>query len=105
MGTPHQGANTTLGKLILSIASIAIKTNRSLPRTLERDGEWLEVQMRSYLPISDDFKTVYCYETKPMGTSRELVCFYFASAQLALIGPRSFLLLPPLLQERETHRP
>lgn len=77
MGTPHQGANTTLGKLILSVASIVTKTNLNLVGNLERDGEWLEAQMRTYLNISNDFDTIYCYETKPTPPSSELVGFFF----------------------------
>jgi len=77
MGTPHQGTDTTLGKLILNIASVVIRTNRKLVGNLEKDGEWLESQARSYLSISDDFDTVYCYETKPTPPSRSLVSFVF----------------------------
>jgi hypothetical protein len=81
MGTPHQGADTTLGKLVLNIASVVIRTNRKLVGNLEKDGEWLESQARSYLSISDDFDTIYCYETKPTPPSRSLVSFvlYFSN--------------------------
>jgi hypothetical protein len=85
IGTPHQGVDTTLGKVILGITSVVIKTNRNLVGNLERDGEWLDVQLRSYLGISDDFVTVYCYETRPTPPSKELVSFFLASVCIAHI--------------------
>jgi hypothetical protein len=62
------------------MASVVMDTNRNLVGNLERDGQWLEVQLRSYLCISDDFATIYCYETKPTPPSKELVSFFFGSA-------------------------
>jgi hypothetical protein len=74
MGTPHQGTDTVaLGKVILRIASIVMATNPSLVKHLEQDSEVLQAQLRSYLGMSDDFATIYCYETKPMPPSTELV--------------------------------
>jgi hypothetical protein len=88
MGTPHHGTEISLGKVILGIASIVTKTNRSLVGNLERDGEWLEAQLRSYLSISDDFKTVYCYETKPTPPSNELVGLSSASVCIRVDMPK-----------------
>jgi hypothetical protein len=89
MGTPHQGADITLGKLILNIASAVMDTNTNLPRNLEKNGEWLEGLTASYRPISRDFDTVYCYETKPMGPFKNFqkpVSFYFVSVYMICVN-------------------
>ena len=82
MGTPHQGTDITLGNLILGIASVVIKTNPNLVENLKRDSELLGDQSRSYLGISDDFATIYCYETKPIPPFREPVGFFCPSAYI-----------------------
>jgi hypothetical protein len=86
MGTPYQGADITLGKLILNIASVVMDTNTKLPKNLEQNGEWLEGLTASYRPISHDFDTVYCYETKPMGPFRNPVSFYFVSVYIICVN-------------------
>jgi hypothetical protein len=75
MGTPHQGVSTTLGNMILSVASVVIKTNSNLVEFIERDGTLLEGQLQSYRGINRDFDNVYCYETKCTPPSGKLVSF------------------------------
>lgn len=79
MGTPHQSTNITLGNLFLRLVSLSVKTNSNLVQDdLKREFEWLEDQMRSYLPISDDFRMICCYETKPTPPLHEVVSFHLS---------------------------
>jgi hypothetical protein len=84
MGTPHQGANVTLGSAILNIASVVIRTNRNLVMNLDRDSEYLQSQLEFYRGIRDDFATVYCYETKPTPPLNNVVSF-FTSTSIAYV--------------------
>ena len=77
MGTPHQSTSATLGNLFFKVASLGIKTNWSFIQDLKQGCDLLEDQMRSYLPISDDFDTIYCYETRPTPPLSEVVSFLF----------------------------
>jgi len=80
MATPHQGGGgVLLGKLAVNIASIAQHTKKEYLQHLERDSEWLMQQQMLYSPISDNFKTVYFYESYPTrlpGGKSIIVCFF-----------------------------
>jgi hypothetical protein len=66
LGTPHQGGEgVTWGDRLGAIASIFAKTNKSQLRHLQRDSEWLQLQLNQYLSISDEFVTIFAYETLP----------------------------------------
>jgi hypothetical protein len=88
MGTPHQGGGgVLLGKLAVNIASIAQHTKKEYLQHLERDSEWLMQQQMLYSPISDNFKTVYFYESYPTrlpGGKSIIVCFFHDLSLLRL---------------------
>jgi hypothetical protein len=66
LGTPHQGGEgVTRGNRPGAIASIFVKTNKSQLQHLQRDSEWLQLQLNQYLGISDEFVTRFAYETLP----------------------------------------
>jgi hypothetical protein len=63
MGTPHQGGSgVALGKLIVNIASAVMPADDRLLKHLERDSEWLQMQLGQYGPISADFVTKFAFE-------------------------------------------
>jgi hypothetical protein len=63
MGTPHQGGNgVQLGKLLVNVASLFVAADDRILRHLERDSEWLQLQLGQYGPISKDFVTKFAYE-------------------------------------------
>jgi hypothetical protein len=63
-GTPHQGGNVvSLGKLVASIASIVLQTNKGLLDHLEKNSQLLEQQLDQYAFIANQFDTKFCYET------------------------------------------
>ena len=78
MGTPHQGGEgVTWGILARNLASIFANTNREILGNLAKNSEWLEYQQALFLPISNQFETVYFYETYPTplpGGGSLLVC-------------------------------
>ena len=78
MGTPHQGAEgVTWGMLARNLASIFTNTNGQILEHLAKNSEWLEYQQTLFLPISNQFETVYFYETYPTplpGGGSLLVC-------------------------------
>jgi hypothetical protein len=66
LGTPHQGGEgVAWGERLVAIASIFVQTNKSLLQHLQRDSEWLQLQLNQYLGISDEFVTRFAYETLP----------------------------------------
>ena len=66
MGTPHQGSSgVTWGILAKNLASIFTNTNNEILEHLEMNSEWLEHQQTLFLPISNQFDTIYFYETYP----------------------------------------
>ena len=66
LGTPHQGGEgVEWGEILVAIASIFVQTNRTLLQNLQRDSEWLQLQLSQYLGISDEFVTIFAYETLP----------------------------------------
>lgn len=66
MGTPHQGADVTLGQIAVRIASIGMKTNAKHLSLLQKNSEDLEQLQALYLPISGHFKTTYFFEEYPI---------------------------------------
>ena len=78
MGTPHQGGEgVTWGILARNLASIFVNTNKEILEHLARNSEWLEYQQALFLPISNQFETIYFYETYPTplpGGGALLVC-------------------------------
>ena len=66
MGTPHQGSEgVTWGILARNLVSIFANTNKEILGHLAKNSEWLEYQQALFLPISNQFKTIYFYETYP----------------------------------------
>jgi len=66
LGTPHQGGEgVAWGERLVAIASIFVQTNKMLLQHLQRDSEWLQLQLNQYLGISDEFVTRFAYETLP----------------------------------------
>ena len=66
LGTPHQGGEgVEWGERLATIASIFVQTNKMLLQHLQRDSEWLQLQLNQYLGISDEFVTRFAYETLP----------------------------------------
>ena len=78
MGTPHQGSEgVTWGILARNLASIFANTNREILEHLAKNSEWLEYQQALFLPISNEFETIYFYEAYPTplpGGGSLLVC-------------------------------
>ena len=66
MGTPHQGGEgVSWGILARNLASVFANTNREILEHLAKNSEWLEYQQALFLPISNQFETIYFYETYP----------------------------------------
>ena len=66
MGTPHQGSEgDTWEPLVQNMASIFANINSKILKHLAKNSEWLEYQQKLFLPISNQFETVYFYETYP----------------------------------------
>ncbi|KAF7502238.1 hypothetical protein GJ744_006309 [Endocarpon pusillum] len=64
MGTPHQGGNgVRLGRLVLNIASVFVKTDDRILKHLKHNSEWLQQLQDQYNSISRDFVTKFAYET------------------------------------------
>ena len=53
------------GILVKNIASMFVNTNKGILEHLAKNSEWLEYQQALFLPISNQFETVYFYETYP----------------------------------------
>ena len=62
-GTPHTGANgAEFQAALTNICRIFVSGNSKLLQTLTRDSDHLRLLSELYLPISQDFKTVFFYE-------------------------------------------
>jgi hypothetical protein len=62
-GTPHMGANGAEFQAVLTnICRIFVSGSSRLLMTLTRDSDHLRLLSELYLPISQDFKTVFFYE-------------------------------------------
>lgn len=65
-GTPHQGTESaSCGKVIVNVASIFQHTSIAILEHLEKDSEWLEMQLEQYKSISLEFFTIFCFESYP----------------------------------------
>jgi hypothetical protein len=65
-GTPHQGTDSaSWGKVLVNVASLFRHTSTALLEHLERDSEWLEMQLEQYNAISSDIFTIFCFESYP----------------------------------------
>jgi hypothetical protein len=65
-GTPHQGTDSaSWGKVLVNVASIFRHTSTALLEHLERDSEWLEMQLEQYNSISSGIFTIFCFESYP----------------------------------------
>lgn len=65
-GTPHQGGNDiSWGKRLVEVASVFLHTSNALLNHLEKDSEWLEIQLEQYKSISADIFTIFCFESYP----------------------------------------
>jgi hypothetical protein len=65
-GTPHQGTESaSWGKVLVNVASIFQHTSTAILEHLERDSEWLELQLEQYKSISSEVFTIFCFESYP----------------------------------------
>lgn len=65
-GTPHQGTDSaTWGKVFVNVASLFQHTSTALLQHLERDSEWLRMQLKQYNSISSDIFTILYFESYP----------------------------------------
>jgi hypothetical protein len=65
-GTPHQGTDSaSWAKVLANIASIFRHTSTAILQHLERDSEWLEMQLVQYNSISSEIRTIFCFESYP----------------------------------------
>jgi hypothetical protein len=65
-GTPHQGTESaSWGKVVVNVASIFQHTSTAILEHLEKDSEWLEVQLEQYKSISSEVFTIFCFESYP----------------------------------------
>lgn len=65
-GTPHQGSEMVAwGQILAAVASIFVNTNTVILRHLEMGSDFLHAQLSQYLSISDQFVTMFAYETLP----------------------------------------
>ena len=66
-GTPHQGADgVDLAEIVLRTASVSLNTSHKAIRHLHRESEWLETQLGQFAAISQDFETIFLYESYPI---------------------------------------
>ena len=78
-GTPHQGGNgVSLVEILTSILSTVTHTNQKLLAKTKLHSEWLQNQQSDFNAISQDFETVFFYETleMPLPVGRLLVRTY-----------------------------
>jgi hypothetical protein len=62
-GTPHGGANgAEFQGALMNICRIFVSSNNKLLRTVAQDSDHLRLLSELYLPITQDFKTVFFYE-------------------------------------------
>lgn len=77
LGTPHQGGQgVSIAQAVTKVLSVISHTNSKLLGRLEPNSDWLIDLQTRYNAISQDFRTVYYYETKEMpvlGLGRLLV--------------------------------
>jgi hypothetical protein len=65
-GTPHQGTESaSWGKVVVNVASIFRHTSTAILEHLEKNSEWLEIQLEQYKSISSEVFTLFCFESYP----------------------------------------
>ena len=65
-GTPHQGTESaSWGKVVVNVASIFRHTSTAVLEHLEKNSEWLEIQLEQYKSISTEIFTIFCFESYP----------------------------------------
>jgi hypothetical protein len=74
-----------LGKLLMNVASIFVRTNDKLLNILAKDSEILQQQLGQYTSISSDFETKFAFETKPTR---------LAPRQEIIVVPKSSAVVP-----------
>jgi hypothetical protein len=88
-GTPHMGANgAEFQASITKICRIFVSGNSKLLRTLTQGSDHLRLLSELYLPISQDFKTIFFYEeykTPLIGGMSMMVKFLFYCILLHLL--------------------
>ena len=92
-GVPHQGGNgVTLGQICLNIVGIVTHSSTKLVDALDPASTQLRTNLESYVPISDQFHTVFIYETLPTPVQ-------FKGASLAHVVVSYNLYYPQVLTE------
>ncbi|KAF5588729.1 Pfs domain protein [Fusarium subglutinans] len=67
LGTPHQGGEgIPLAQVLRQISSIVSYTNKKILSKMERNSEWLQELQSDYNAISQEFETIFFYETIKM---------------------------------------
>ncbi|KAF5632700.1 eukaryotic translation initiation factor 3 [Fusarium sp. NRRL 52700] len=67
LGTPHQGGEgIPLAQVLRQISSIVSHTNKRILSKMERNSEWLQELQSDYNAISQEFETIFFYETIKM---------------------------------------
>ena len=70
LGTPHQGSQQiSWGKILYNIVSIVSKGEK-LPRWLERESAWLELQLELFKSIAPGLSICYGCEARPVALSQ-----------------------------------
>lgn len=64
-GTPHGGANgAAMQVALMNVARVALSVNAQILNNLKSGSEHLWQLNRDYLPIIQDFKSIFFYEAK-----------------------------------------
>lgn len=67
LGTPHQGGQgIELAQVLTKVLSAFSHTNERLLKRMKPNSDWLMDLQKRYNAISQDFKTVFFYETLKM---------------------------------------
>ncbi|CCF34156.1 pfs domain-containing protein [Colletotrichum higginsianum] len=67
LGTPHQGGQgVSIAEIVTKLMATFTYTNKRLIEQIKPNSEWLQDFQSRYNAISQEFKTVFFYETKPM---------------------------------------
>src|SRR6187551_2092294 len=62
-GTPHLGSSTaSIGSRFLQLGSFFTRTNIALIQQLEKDSNFLDLQMMQFRPICTEFESSFFYE-------------------------------------------
>ena len=64
LGTPHRGSPAVpWRKLLENVVAVSAQKSPAL-EFLEKDSDWLEIQLEQYKSISGHFRVYFCYETR-----------------------------------------